>query len=129
MSFNDFFEKWLDEHPPEPKEASIPGPIDHKTQAAEQRRKLRKAKPQAQLDLHGMTRKEAIARLDEFFVMSRRKGLKKVLIIHGKGKHSTDGGVLKKTAIEYFQKSRYAGEFGSPGKELGGSGATWVIVK
>ena len=41
-------------------------------------------KPEARIDLHGLHLDEAEARLNDFITMCVRRGLRKVLIIHGK---------------------------------------------
>ncbi|MEW5817091.1 MAG: Smr/MutS family protein [Spirochaetota bacterium] len=95
-----------------------------------ERRFLRKMKPQAELDLHGLTVKAALERTDVFLKESKRLGLKKVLIIHGKGNHSDYGeSVLKKAVHAFIQKSSLTGETGVPGKEMGGNGALWLLLR
>lgn len=91
---------------------------------------LKSLKPQARIDLHQLTRDEAWNRLNSFVTESCRRGLKKILIIHGKGVHSHGSdpvlGPMVKTFIE--QDSRL-GTFGHPDRNNGGSGATWVLLK
>ncbi|MFP4267607.1 MAG: Smr/MutS family protein [Spirochaetaceae bacterium] len=90
---------------------------------------LRKMAPQDILDLHGKKTDEAKKLLHSFLVSARNRELKKVLIIHGKGNHSTGEPVLKNIVVEYLRKCTFTGETGTPGRQLGGSGATWVILK
>jgi len=91
---------------------------------------LRRIAPEAEIDLHGMTRDEAVTALDRFFREAASRDLQKVLIIHGKGNHSDkDGAVLPDVVREYLQYSPIAGESGQADRSLGGSGATWVILK
>lgn len=90
---------------------------------------LRSLKPQAELDLHGLTRREVLEKVDDFLKSSKTAGYKKVLIIHGKGNHSPSGPKLSGIVKEYLQNSPLAGEIGTPARELGGSGALWVILK
>jgi DNA-nicking Smr family endonuclease len=90
---------------------------------------LRSLPPEDSIDLHGMTRDEAWKALDTFFIQSRRRSLRKVLIIHGKGNHSGTRAVLPELVSHYIRHSSYAGESGKAGKEDGGAGATWVILK
>ena len=45
-------------------------------------------KPEAYLDLHGLHQDEARERLDGFITDCKRRGLRKVMIIHGKGIHT-----------------------------------------
>ena len=86
-------------------------------------------KPQAEIDLHGLTIREAEAQLDAFFLECNRKKLKKILIIHGKGIHSTGEPILKKYVRTYLEKSPFAGDSGVAAREYGGSGALWVFLK
>jgi len=94
---------------------------------AEHRRRLRAKKPDDSIDIHGLTRDEAWAALEQFFDKSQSRGLEKVLIIHGKGIHSQDKAVLKHFVREFLEKCPYAGESGQGNS--GGSGTTWVLLK
>ncbi len=97
--------------------------------AADRRRRLRSLRPEATIDLHGLTRDEAWSRLELFFADSVRRGLKKVLIIHGKGTHSPDDPVLRGVVRMFLERNPHAGESGESEKDAGGSGSTWVILK
>ncbi|MDR1858682.1 MAG: Smr/MutS family protein [Treponema sp.] len=97
--------------------------------AQEKRRRLRNKKPEAQLDIHGQTRDEAWLSLETFFAEARGKGLEKILLIHGKGNHSTGEAVLKRTVMEFIERCPYAGESGRGKASAGGEGATWVLLK
>lgn len=122
--------KWIDQYPPQQKniEEETEG-VHRNAAAAERRRRLRALKPQRQIDLHGFTASEAVKRADHFLQDSRRDGLRKVLIIHGKGKHSKREPVLARAIRTYIQRSPHAGEFGEPTQDYGGSGAIWVILR
>lgn len=96
---------------------------------AERRRRLRAMKPEAVLDLHGLTRDDAWRRLESFFADCRRRGMRKVLVIHGKGNHSGGDPVLRQTVLLFIEQNPHAGESGSADKDSGGSGSTWVILK
>jgi DNA-nicking Smr family endonuclease len=85
--------------------------------------------PQATLDLHGMTSLEAEQALEHFVLECRRRGLRKVLIVHGKGHHSQGEPVLLGVVRRYLEKSPYTGAFGSADRRHGGRGATWVAVR
>jgi DNA-nicking Smr family endonuclease len=104
-------------------------PEAEEQRAAERRRRLRTKKPDAILDLHGLTRDEAWAAMEIFFEESRRKDMEKVLLIHGKGNHSEGEAILKRAVLQFIEKCPYAGESGQPNAEFGGSGATWVLLK
>lgn len=101
-----------------------------KESPAERRRRLRHLRPQDVIDLHLLTRDEAWSALNGFFLSAKQRGLEKVLIIHGKGLHSEGGeGILRDMCAEFLEQCACAGENGHAGKEMGGSGATWVILK
>ena len=85
--------------------------------------------PQATLDLHGMNSREAEQALENFLLLCRRRGLRKVLIVHGKGHHSQGEPVLRGIVRRYLEKSPYTGAFGPADRKHGGRGATWVIVR
>ncbi|MDL2229777.1 Smr/MutS family protein [Treponema sp. OttesenSCG-928-L16] len=96
---------------------------------AERRRRLLRKKPDAVIDLHGLTRDDAWSAMDVFFLDARKKAFDKILIIHGKGNHSEGEAVLKRTVREYIERCPYAGEHGQGDSASGGSGSTWVILK
>jgi len=121
------FEKWInsednwkyyDKGDPE-------GEID----AVARREYLRALEPEDEIDLHGLTLEQSLSRLDRFLSEALSRKLRKVLIVHGKGHHSKGRSVLPKAVLEYLQQSPIAGELGTPRREKGGSGATWVIIK
>lgn len=92
-------------------------------------RRLTSLKPQAVLDLHGMTGEEAEDAISTFVCEASRMGLEKVLVIHGKGLHSTGSPVLKKAARRALEMNPLAGRFGEADKADGGSGALWVLIR
>ena len=103
-----------------------------KNYAGEKRSRLLRKRPDAAIDLHGLTRDEAWTALDTFFENSKRNGFEKVLVIHGKGNHAVSGGsegVLKDLARQFIEACSYAGESGHSSNSAGGRGATWVILK
>ena len=55
------------------------------------KKELSRMEPQDTLDLHGWKGKDALEELDRFLKSSKRRGLKKVMVIHGKGLHSPGG--------------------------------------
>jgi DNA-nicking Smr family endonuclease len=89
----------------------------------------RAQEPQASLDLHGMNSLEAEQALENFILECRRRGLRKVLIVHGKGHHSQGEPVLQGVVRRYLEKSPYTGAFGPGDRRHGGRGATWVVVR
>lgn len=119
--------EWLDRHPPVPKE---PEEEPSRRALGEERRALRRLRPEARLDLHGLTVEEALGRADRFLRDSKDRGFRKVLIIHGKGNHSAQGrGVLREKVRELVRNHPLSGETGVPDPAEGGDGAIWVIVR
>lgn len=100
-----------------------------RTSTQEKRRRLRNKKPDAELDIHGLTRDEAWQAMDVFFGEAKEKGHEKVLIIHGKGNHTTGESVLKRAVGEFIEHCPFAGESGRGKAAAGGEGATWVLLK
>lgn len=84
---------------------------------------------EAVLDLHGQTAAAAESSLSGFFRESARLGLRKVLVIHGKGLHSDDTPVLGKTVQRFLESCPLAGRHGPADKRNGGNGAVWVLIK
>jgi DNA-nicking Smr family endonuclease len=88
-------------------------------------------KPEAYLDLHGLHQDEARIRLDSFVSDCKRRGLRKIMVIHGKGihTHGTDP-VLGEVVRRYIESDPRCGTSGHPkNKADGGTGATWIILK
>jgi DNA-nicking Smr family endonuclease len=122
-------EKWLRLHEIYDKDAEDPelnGEAAGFT-AQERRRRLMAHRPDAVIDLHGLTRDQAWDALEQFFQTGRRQGYGKLSIIHGKGNHSRGEAVLGRTVKEFIERCPFAGESGH-GRE-GGTGTTWVLLK
>ena len=94
-----------------------------------EKRRLRTMRPQAQIDLHGMTLEEAYGALVTFFEDYVQRKYQKILIIHGKGNHSQNGPILARFVQKFLETNAYAGETGHPKGRDGGTGSTWVILK
>lgn len=91
---------------------------------------LRELKPEARIDLHGLTRDEAWDKLNQFVGDCVRRGLVKILIVHGKGNHNTGSDpVLGAMVRTFIEQDKRLGSSGHPDKIQGGTGATWVIIK
>lgn len=130
MNFGDILDKW---------ESSQNSKIIDKDAEAEKLEAKKKASrssyiqklaPQDTLDLHGLTQDQAWKALNDFVANARRRGLQKVLIIHGKGIHSTDSeGVLGGLVQKFIEGDQRLGANGKADKNHGGSGATWVVVR
>ncbi len=83
-----------------------------------------------QVDLHGMLMEEAIKKVKEVLAYSISDKYKTILMITGRGKHSTHGPILKHAVKTYLlsrgdviQKVEYAP------KSLGGDGAFLVTMR
>lgn len=78
---------------PTPSEQLAAGPVrmDHRTHKQMTRGKLR---PEARLDLHGLTLNEAGPELARFVMSCHSRGLRLVLVITGKGSRGADHGPL-----------------------------------
>lgn len=84
-----------------------------------------------QLDLHGLTREEALEALPRFLRTAQQRGQKAVLVITGKGNHSSEEPVLHQAVASWL---RDAGrtvvlEFTPAPREMGGSGAFVVFLR
>ncbi|MCM2265329.1 MAG: Smr/MutS family protein [Desulfuromonadales bacterium] len=87
-------------------------------------------KPSAELDLHGLTRDEAVARAKAFLAHAARQGWAAVVIITGKGLHSAEGPILRR-AVELLlgQSGQLVLEWGKAPRRFGGAGALVVFLK
>ncbi len=121
-------EAWLSENSVSDKDAET-GDAVSVAQRGREARRLAALRPQAALDLHGMTGEEAESAIAVFLDSSSRVGLEKVLLIHGKGLHSTGTPVLKKAARRALEAHPLAGRFGEADRTDGGSGALWVLIR
>jgi DNA-nicking Smr family endonuclease len=123
--------KLVDSYGPAERDILEKEKADEKASEAASRRRseLLRMKPEAVIDLHGLTADEAIKQADAFLRKCKNEGVKKALLIHGKGLHSDSIPVLGKKIVQFVQRCRYAGEYGVAPKEWGGRGATWVILR
>ena len=117
---------WLQNNTVHNKDAQQAGT---KSSAQARRQRLKNKKPDARLDIHGLTRDEAWQSLEAFFTEAKSKGFEKILIIHGKGNHSKTAPVLKRTVMDFIERCPFAGESGQEKTAAGGKGATWVLLK
>ena len=88
---------------------------------------------QAHLDLHGLIQGDAKQTLKEFILASVRKGLRTVLVVHGRGLRSPGGhSVLKHASAGWLSHGAIGGHvlaFTSARPSDGGAGATYVLLK
>lgn len=128
MTFKESFEKYLDTHSTVDKDKALEKISQQKKVLSSDY--IKNLKIDASLDLHGLTRDEAWSRIDIFVEDCFRKGLKKILLIHGKGNHNSESDcVLKDLVRLYIEKSPKLGVSGHPDNRNGGTGATWVVLK
>ena len=83
------------------------------------------------LDLHGLTRTEAVARLQTTLEITKGKR-RRILVITGRGNRSEDGvGVLREAVARFLETSgsRYIREYGGAAPEFGGDGAFDIVTK
>lgn len=84
-----------------------------------------------QLDLHGLTREEALEALPRFLHSAQQKGQKAVLVITGKGNHSPEEPVLHHAVASWLRDAgrKIVLEFAPAPREMGGSGAYVVFLR
>jgi DNA-nicking Smr family endonuclease len=83
--------------------------------------------PEAELDLHQMTKDEARREVAAFIQEAKAMGYKKIRIITGKGRHSESGvGVLNNYIREILDRGGY--EYFNAKYNEGGEGALEVIL-
>ena len=133
MDFGRILDKWENQAPRNrvlDKDASKDPVLGGENKNARRSRLLGK-KPDAYIDLHGLTRDEAWNSLEIFFENSRHRGFEKVKVIHGKGSHNKKPyeAALRDLSRSFIENCPFAGESGYCSAREGGSGATWVILK
>ncbi len=84
-----------------------------------------------QLDLHGLTRDEALDALPRFIQKAAEHGAKAVLVITGKGNNSPAEPVLQQVVVGWLRDAgkRLVVEFAPAPREMGGSGALVVFLR
>lgn len=84
-----------------------------------------------QIDLHGLTREEALEALSRFLLSAQKKGQRAVLVITGKGNHSSDEPVLHQAVASWLRDAGRVTvlEFAPAPREMGGSGAYVVFLR
>lgn len=127
MDFSEILDNWenrnhrRDQEPYDKDQAADPG------LALPARPVMERAPVQDELDLHGLTQHEALNSLRTFLRESRLEGLRKVLVIHGKGLHSESGrAVLREAVRQAVGKDRNVAAWGEADRHKGGAGAVWV---
>ena len=97
-------------------------------------RRLRKGEPEAEweLDLHGLTAAEAQRDLRAAIADARQAGVRCLHVIHGRGRHSEAGAVLRERLPDWLAKpplDRHVMAFATALPEDGGEGAIYVLLR
>jgi DNA-nicking Smr family endonuclease len=111
------------------KDLDIDKDLEEERSDQAERERVARMRPEASIDLHGRNVETAMADLRLFLDNCARRGFKKVLIVHGKGNHSSDNPVMKQAVREFLESYPGAGRSGGADRASGGSGATWLILK
>jgi DNA-nicking Smr family endonuclease len=84
-----------------------------------------------ELDLHGLTRDEALTSLSQFVIGAFNRGQKAILIITGKGNNSPAEPVLHGAVASWLREAgkNMVAEFAPAPRNMGGSGAFVVFLK
>lgn len=84
-----------------------------------------------ELDLHGMTRDEALESMKNFITGAFNRGQKAVLVITGKGNNSPGEPVLQAAVVSWLRDigKKMVAEFAPAPQQMGGSGALVVFLK
>jgi DNA-nicking Smr family endonuclease len=94
------------------------------------------ASPDAEIDLHGMRRREAFLALRTFLLRAQSGGARLVLVVTGKGNRAAEGdftpGVLRKCVPDWLCSPEYqpiVAGFEEAARPHGGSGALYVRLR
>lgn len=130
MNFGDILQQWEAANGEKTFDKDAAAQTNETRKRMDTKSYVQKLAPQDAIDLHGMTQEAALKALDIFVANAKRKGLRKILIIHGKGLHSADSEcVLKSAVTKFIEGDKRLGASGKADKCHGGSGATWVAVR
>ena len=118
----DPMELWLRDYPP-------PHAEQRENEAADTKPEPVRRDTATVLDLHGMTRQDAEKSLRDFIRNGKRKGLRKILVIHGMGLHSAGGAVLPLVVRNELERNPDVLDYGGAEPANGGGGAVWVYLR
>lgn len=91
-----------------------------------------KIAPDREVDLHGLRSEDARQRLRATLDTAHQAGERCVLVIHGRGRHSEDGPVLRDAVPQWCLEPPLANQLlalASAPRALGGPGATLLLVR
>ncbi len=118
----------LEQFDPEEEEGLPSGPQQPQAQPRRLKQLERgQIKPEATLDLHGLSRTEALARARAFLGHASRQGWPAVVIVTGKGLHSPDGPVLRLAIEQLLASSAQLVLEWAPAPRLYGGGGALVV--
>lgn len=94
-------------------------------------RKLRlgKYEVQARLDLHQVTLADARRQTDAFLRESHERGLRTVMITHGKGRHSPEPARMKSHVLHWLAEHPLVLAWHTAIPAHGGAGSTYVLLR
>lgn len=134
-SFADIYSQWMQAHD---EDAAISKRLKDRSQNGSNIKgsnspsinALRQMKAQDELDLHNYKLEESFVAVKAFLDQSKARGLRKVLVITGKGIHSAGGEAVLRPAVSAAIANHPAvRETFTPKAAEGGSGAIAVILK
>lgn len=103
--------------------------VDERTMTRLKRGQMR---PEARLDLHGLTQDEAHRELSAFIAEARGASRRCVIVVTGKGRVSEGGGVLRRQVPQWLNapgiRSHVLG-FAHAQPRDGGAGALYVLLR
>ena len=95
-----------------------------------------RAAPDAEIDLHGMRRRQAFLALRTFLLRAQSDGARLVLVVTGKGNRAASGdfapGILRKSVPDWLCGAEYhsiVAGFEEAARPHGGSGALYVRLR
>ena len=122
--------------------ASLKGPLPDPPLSAQQQgqspprrmKRLRRGElvPQATLDLHGLQRRDVVAKMRSLLQNARHHGWEVLLVITGKGLHSEQGEAVLRQEVEDFITTCGHGqiaEWGRAPRQYGGDGALVLFLR
>ena len=119
----EWLERQLDRYPVVDKDAILPEAEDSNRHTVRPDR----LPVDGRLDLHGFTVEEALFATERFIESAVARGLRKVVVIHGKGRNGE--GILKREVRSYLERHPSTGAMGYGKGAEGGRGALWVVLR
>lgn len=93
-------------------------------------KKLKRSRIEDSLDLHGSTTDQARRLLQDFLYEAALRGMRTVLVIHGKGVNSQNGeAILRELTRSWLSQHPQVLAFCPAPVNLGGSGAALILLK